>query len=390
MSIAKTKTMTTRPRRATPPVSAVASIVLLGLMVLMAWPKDQATAQNTVKPTCPTGFVLSGENCVAATPTPTCPDGFIFANGGCVVATIDNAGPWVLLLTRALHVTTSNELDGATICVESGQPSEAATTGYFKAKNLSITFVGANSETDAIDRYANGACDVVVVAENAAETIVRGLGQPSAHMILPEKIVAAGLPNAPPPPVAAPAPEPAPSQPPIRRAAPRPAPVDLATPLQQELKRLGCLTGRVDGIWGRGSRAALKRFANQAGLRLGSEPSEQAIKEARNTESGYCPPVRAAPRPQRQQGGCRSGTVLLEGQCIPKSEIASFCGPGYERSGSRCVSMAGQEPQLDRCVAADIAFCRPLANEYCEGDGSSSCIEAELDACLRDEIGCTR
>jgi hypothetical protein len=386
MTPAKTKTK--RLRHAISPARAVASIMLLGLMVLTVWSENEAAAQNTVTPTCPTGFVFSGQACVPAAPTPTCPDGFIFSSSGCVVATVDNSGPWVLLLARALQVTKSNELDGATICVDSGQPSEAATTAYFKAQNVSITPVAASSENDAIDRYAEGACDGVVVAENAAETIVRGLSQPSAHMILPEKIVAAGLPTAPPPPVAAPAP--APAQPPIRRAAPQPAPADLATPLQRELKRIGCLTGRVDGIWGRGSRAALKRFSDQAGLRLGSEPSQLALKEARNTEAGYCQPVRVAPRPQPQQGGCRAGTVLLEGQCIPKSQVRSFCGPGYERKGTKCVSMAGQVPQLDRCVAADIAFCRPLANEYCEGDGSRSCIEAELDMCLRDEIGCTR
>ncbi len=72
---------------------------------------------------------------------------------------------------------------------------------------------------------------------------------------------------------------------------PRPT-VSLAYPLQSELKRLGCLPGRVDGIWGRGSRAALRRFANQARLRLGSEPSQNALDVARRSPTGFCPPVR--------------------------------------------------------------------------------------------------
>ncbi len=183
----------------------------------------------------------------------------------------------------------------------------------------------------------------------------------------------------------------------VPTAAPRAAPTNappLATLLQKELKRLGCLTGVVDGIWGGGSRAALNRFSSQAGLRLGGEPSQTALDEARRTEAGFCQPVRAAPRRKKPKKtakpkGCRSGTVFLEGQCIPNSEVASFCGPGFTRSGSKCVSMAGREEQVARCNSKDYAFCKPRAREYCEGDGSNSCINRETKMCLREEIGCT-
>jgi len=84
-----------------------------------------------------------------------------------------------------------------------------------------------------------------------------------------------------------------PPQPPVYppNVTPRPT-ANLAFPLQSELKRLGCLPGRVDGVWGRGSRAALIRFSRQARLRLGSEPSQNALNVARRTPTGYCPPVR--------------------------------------------------------------------------------------------------
>ncbi len=75
--------------------------------------------------------------------------------------------------------------------------------------------------------------------------------------------------------------------------------VNLAYPLQRELKRLGCLRGRVDGVWGRGSRAALTRFARQARLRLGNQPSQNALNVAQRTPSGYCPPVRPVYNPPR-------------------------------------------------------------------------------------------
>jgi hypothetical protein len=396
-------TNTRRARAALVALRGAASLIAVGFIGLAACPSERAVAQNSVTPSCPEGYVFSGGTCVTAAPTPSCPDGFVFTDGACALAPQGDVGPWVLLMSRDLGVTKASELAGATICVESGKPSEAAVTAYFEANNLPVEFLPLSSTTEVLENYSNTACDVAVVAESAAAKTVRGLSPADGHIILPEKIAgdgtAAASPTraAAPTPAPAPAPAPAPTRraapepqsAPIRRAAPRPAPVDLATPLQTELKRIGCLTGRVDGIWGRGSRAALKRFSDQAGLRLGSEPSQQAIDEARRTDVGYCRPVRVAPKPQPQQRGCRSGTVLLEGQCIPNSEIQSFCGPGYERSGSKCVSMAQEQEQLDRCVAADFAFCEPLAEEYCEGDGSDSCFNSELDTCLRNEIGCS-
>ena len=70
----------------------------------------------------------------------------------------------------------------------------------------------------------------------------------------------------------------------------------LASQLQSELKRLGCLSGSVDGKWGSGSRRALARFASQAGLSLGSKPTQEALDDARSFDSGYCRPVKVTPR----------------------------------------------------------------------------------------------
>jgi hypothetical protein len=97
-------------------------------------------------------------------------------------------------------------------------------------------------------------------------------------------------------------------QPPLRQPPRRAAPtIDIATELQRELKRIGCLTGRVDGVWGRGSRSALQRFSQQAGLRLGSQPTQLALNEARATDAGYCR-VASNPRPApRPSGGGGSG-----------------------------------------------------------------------------------
>ena len=63
----------------------------------------------------------------------------------------------------------------------------------------------------------------------------------------------------------------------------------LARRLQTELKRVGCLYGRVDGIWGRGSSGALDRFVRAAGVDVAdAEPSEDAIEAVASVNKTVC------------------------------------------------------------------------------------------------------
>jgi len=302
------------------------------------------------KPTCPQGYTLSGNNCVKGQPAPSCPAGFTFSGGQCIAGSqaAPSEGPWVFIIQKALGVRSALELDGASVCTVSGTPSVVAVNAYFQTNRMTFTPVAATSGSAARDTYLKNACDVLITLERSSAPALRSLTPAGAHIILPERLVAVG---------AAPA-----ARPSLPAPAPQVQPVNLAYPLQSELKRIGCLTGAVDGIWGGGSRAALSRFANRAGLNLGSEPSQNALNEARRRQARFCQPVRVAPKRTKPKG-CRSGTVFLEGQCIPHSEVASFCGPGYTRSGSKCVSMAGREPpssvkKKTRCSAIKFAFTR--------------------------------
>lgn len=297
-----------------------------------------------------------------------------------------SSGAYSFIITKALGVRSANELDGATVCLVTNSGMESEVQRYFKKQGISFEPVTANTKFKAVSSYQNGVCDVLVDDELTAATTLAGLKASHKHMILPDTIGSASATTSPPAQPAAPstaapvAPScpagygfsngkclklAAPTPPPVRRetprcpagyafsngncmklAAPRPAPVNLALELQKELKRIGCYTGGLDGDWGHGSQSALKRFSSQAGLRLGTSPSQQAIDEARRTAVGYCQPVRVAPKrtaPKRKKTtGCRSGTVWLEGQCIPRSQVAEFCGPGFEwRGGSKCVPMSG-------------------------------------------------
>jgi hypothetical protein len=56
-------------------------------------------------------------------------------------------------------------------------------------------------------------------------------------------------------------------------------------------------------------------------------------------------PQAAPPKKVVKKKGCPGGTVFLEGKCIAHSQVKSFCGPGFHRKGSRCVSNATNKPQ---------------------------------------------
>lgn len=93
-------------------------------------------------------------------------------------------------------------------------------------------------------------------------------------------------------------------------ASPPAAPVepigDPIAGIQTELIRLGCLSGRADGIWGPMSRAGLERYAAQRGvaigtLALGSDLHRQLIEET----DRVCPVIAAAPRAEPRRSSAR-------------------------------------------------------------------------------------
>jgi hypothetical protein len=100
-----------------------------------------------------------------------------------------------------------------------------------------------------------------------------------------------------PPPSAAPATPPQPPAPAFN-----PDSVDSIRAAQQELKRLGCYFGEVDGVTGPGTRGALAAAAGKmpgAGVNPLTEPGLKALREQKGI---LCPPppavVRAVPPPQ--------------------------------------------------------------------------------------------
>ncbi len=64
---------------------------------------------------------------------------------------------------------------------------------------------------------------------------------------------------------------------------------ELARALQRELKRLGCLDGEANGIWGENSRAAFKSFVRHAKLTVeGDEPNVSVLDAASAARVRVC------------------------------------------------------------------------------------------------------
>ena len=84
-------------------------------------------------------------------------------------------------------------------------------------------------------------------------------------------------------------------------------PLALARDLQGQLKRLGCLGGEVDGVWGEGSKKALKDFARHAKLSIASdEPTPAVLDVATAMQERACPLV------------CDDDQRAVNGRCVAK------------------------------------------------------------------------
>ncbi len=119
-----------------------------------------------------------------------------------------------------------------------------------------------------------------------------------------------------PPPIVAPPP---PAPPPVIAAAPpaaSPAPAtpdnnELARALQRELKRVGCLSGEPDGVWGEQSRSALKKFVKHAKLTVDSDaPNAAVLDAAAAARDRVCPLV------------CDEGEHAVNGRCVENARPA--------------------------------------------------------------------
>ena len=88
----------------------------------------------------------------------------------------------------ALGVTSAKDLDGATICIQTGTTTELNLADYFRANNMGYEPVPIETNAEAQQQYLAGACDVYTTDRSGLAATRATFPNPDDHVILPELI----------------------------------------------------------------------------------------------------------------------------------------------------------------------------------------------------------
>jgi general L-amino acid transport system substrate-binding protein len=92
------------------------------------------------------------------------------------------------MVPKALGVTSAKELDGATVCIQTGTTTELNLADFFRANNISYEPVPIETNAEGQAKYLAGACDAYTTDASGLAATRATFENPSDHMILPEII----------------------------------------------------------------------------------------------------------------------------------------------------------------------------------------------------------
>ena len=92
------------------------------------------------------------------------------------------------LVRTALGVDSALQLDGATVCIQTGTTTELNLADYFRANNMSYTPVPIETQSEAEERYLAEACDVYTTDASGLASARSSFEAPADHVVLPEII----------------------------------------------------------------------------------------------------------------------------------------------------------------------------------------------------------
>jgi general L-amino acid transport system substrate-binding protein len=92
------------------------------------------------------------------------------------------------MVPKALGVTSAKELDGATVCIQTGTTTELNLADFFRANNISYEPVPIETNAEANAKYTAGACDVYTTDASGLAATRSTFEKPGDHVILPEII----------------------------------------------------------------------------------------------------------------------------------------------------------------------------------------------------------
>ena len=92
------------------------------------------------------------------------------------------------MVPRELGVSSAKDLDGATVCIQTGTTTELNLADFFRTNNISYEPVPIETNAEAQQQYLAGACDVYTTDASALAAQRANFEAPDAHVIMPEII----------------------------------------------------------------------------------------------------------------------------------------------------------------------------------------------------------
>lgn len=92
------------------------------------------------------------------------------------------------MVPKALGVSSAKDLDGATVCIQTGTTTELNLADYFRSNNISYEPVPIETNSEAQAQYLAGACDVYTTDASGLAATRATFEAPDDHVVLPEII----------------------------------------------------------------------------------------------------------------------------------------------------------------------------------------------------------
>ena len=92
------------------------------------------------------------------------------------------------LVRKDLGVGSAKDLDGATVCIQTGTTTELNLADYFRANSISYEPVPIETNAEAQQQYLAGACDVYTTDASGLAATRATFEDADAHALLPEII----------------------------------------------------------------------------------------------------------------------------------------------------------------------------------------------------------
>jgi general L-amino acid transport system substrate-binding protein len=92
------------------------------------------------------------------------------------------------MVPKELGVSSAKELDGATVCIQTGTTTELNLADFFRSNNISYEPVPIETNAEAQQQYLAGACDVYTTDASGLAATRATFDAPNDHVLLPEII----------------------------------------------------------------------------------------------------------------------------------------------------------------------------------------------------------